>query len=270
MIVLAGGKAGTDLLARQFGMPHRCPIPLAGRPLVAHVLQTAASHPAVGSLAVSVEREAFDGLFDVLSQLPGRGIVKLVEAQPNLVDSVLAAAAGWDGPLLITTADHAMLSGGAIDAMMHALETADAAIAMAPGDMVEAANPGWALPYHQFADASYASCNLYAAAGIDALRAAEVFRGGGRFAGNAWAAFKAFGLIDLALLRLRRVTLAEAMQRLSRRFALRIAPVVLDDGQQAIDVDDLRTHGVVEGLLNRRPVKEVPAPATILPWRASA
>lgn len=257
VIVLAGRDAReADPLARRFGMSHRCLIPLAGRPLVAHVLQIAALHPAVESLAVSVEREAFDGLFDVLSQLPGRGIVKLVEARANIVDSVMAAAEGWDGPLLVTTADHALLSPGSIDSMLEALgpdgSKADVAVAMAARGPVLAVNPDRAIRFHEFSDDAYASCNLYALAGPEALPSAEVFRGGGRFAGNAWRVLRAFGLMDLILLRLRAVTLAAAFARVSTRLGLRIEPVVLADGSQAIDVDDERSHAVVEELLRER------------------
>ncbi|WP_159977152.1 MULTISPECIES: nucleotidyltransferase family protein [unclassified Novosphingobium] len=255
VIVLAGGKAGADPLAQAFGMSHRCLIPLAGRPLVAHVLQIAALHPAVESLAVSVEREAFDGLFDVLSQLPGRGIVKLVEARENIVDSVQAAAQGWDGPLLITTADHALLSAGSIDAMIEALGAtggAEVAVAMATRETVRSANPDDALLFHEFADDAYASCNLYAVAGPAALAAAQVFRGGGQFAGNAWRVMRAFGFVNLVLLRLRAVTLADAMARVSTRLGLRITPVVLEDGSQALDVDDVNTHALAERLLEAR------------------
>lgn len=255
VIVLAGGKAGADPLAQAFGMSHRCLIPLAGRPLVAHVLQIAALHPAVESLAVSVEREAFDGLFDVLSQLPGRGIVKLVEARENIVDSVQAAAQGWDGPLLITTADHALLSAGSIDAMIEALGAAggaEVAVAMARRETVRSANPDDTLLFHEFADDAYASCNLYALAGPEALAAAQVFRGGGQFAGNAWRVMRAFGFVNLVLLRLRAVTLADAMVRVSARLGLRITPVVLDDGSQALDVDDVNTHALAERLLEAR------------------
>ncbi len=243
VIVLAGGKADADGLARAFGMSHRCLVPLAGRPLIAHVLQVAAVHPAVESLAVSVEREAFDGLFDVLSQLPGRGIVKLVEARANLVDSVLAAAQGWDGALLVTTADHALLSAASIDAMIDAL---------ASRDSVRTANPDDALAFHEFADDAYASCNLYAVARPEALSATAVFRDGGRFAGNAWRVMRAFGIVNLILLRLRAVTLADAMARVSKRLGLRIAAVVLDDGSQALDVDDTHAHALAQKLIEAR------------------
>lgn len=253
MIVLAGrAQRGNDPLAQRFGTSHKCLIPLAGRPLIAHVLQTAAIHPAVESLAVSVEREAFDGLFDVLSQLPGRGIVKLVEARSNIVESVMAAAEGWDGAILVTTADHALLTSTSIDAMTQALERHELAVALSPRAAVLAAQPDYAHPFHVFADGALASCNLYAAAGPEALAAVEVFRGGGRFAGNPWAVLRAFGLVNLVLLACRAIGLDDAMRRLSLRLGLRIAPVVLEDGTQAIDVDDEASHALAENLLRGR------------------
>lgn len=267
MIVLAGGD-GQDALARHLGASHKCLIPLAGRPMVAHVLQTAAVHPAIGSLAVSVEREAFGGLFDVMSRLPGRGIVKLVEAQGNLVDSVLAAAEGWDGPLLVTTADHALLTPASIDAMIAALREGEAAVALAPRTIVEAASPDEKRAFHEFADDAYASCNIYAASGIEALRAAEVFRGGGRFAGNLWRVLRAFGPVATMLVAARALTLAEAMERISQRLALRLVPVVMADGSQAIDVDDARSHALAERLLAERPAPvNTPAPPAIFARR---
>lgn len=253
MIVLGGpARREADPLARRFGLSHKSLIPLAGRPLVAHVLQTAAVHPAVESLAISVGRNAFDDLFDVLSQLPGRGSVQLVEARANLVDSVLAAAEGWDGALLITTADHALLSAASIDAMLDALGHADVVFALAPREAVRAAHPEHAHPFHEFSDGAFASCNLYAASGPAALAAAEVFRGGGRFAGNPWQVLRAFGPVALALLSLRALSLAGAVKRLSTRLGLRIAPVVLEDGWQAIDVDDDATYALAERVIAQR------------------
>lgn len=253
MIVLAGRHPReTDALAQHFGTTHKCLVPLAGRPLVAHVLQTAAVHPAIESLAISVERDAFEGLFDVLSQLPGRGIAKLVEAREHLVDSVLAAADGWDGPLLVTTADHALLTAESIDAMIAALDASDAAFAMAPRDAVLAAHPQHAHPFLEFADGAYASCNLYAAADPEALRAVEVFRGGGRFAGNPLGILRAFGFVNLIMLRFRTRSLADATARVSRRIGQRLKPVVIFDGSQALDVDDEHTHAAAQALLADR------------------
>jgi hypothetical protein len=54
------------------------------------------------------------------------------------------------------------------------------------------------------------------------------------------------------------------MERVSRRLGLRVVPVLLGDGSQAIDVDDARIHAVVEAMLagekEHRPAARTAAP----------
>lgn len=268
MIVLAGGKTHNDTLADHFNQPHRCLIPLAGSPLVAHVLRTAALHPAIESLAVSVEPEAFGGVFDVMAQLPGRGIVKLVEAKQNLADSVYAAAEGWNGPLLVTTADQALLTMESIDAMIHAVRRPDqtdcAAFALVSQEAIMEIDPTCDPETHTFSDGVFGNCNLYAATNLDALKATEVFRHGGRFAKNPWNSIRAFGLINLALMRLRTLTLSKAIERISDRMRIAIKPVIFTDGTQAIDVNNAHTHRIVEQLISERNTQGLPLQTQIL------
>ena len=42
------------------------------------------------------------------------------------------------------------------------------------------------------------------------------------------------------------------MQRLGRRFGVRVSALVLADGAHAIDVDNQRTYGIAAQLLDRR------------------
>lgn len=259
LIVLAGRRRnGPDLLAERFGESHKCLIPLAGRPLIAHVLQTGASHPRVASLAVCVEREAFEPIYDVLTRLPGRGAVALVEARANLADSVRAAAEGWDGPLIVTTADHALLDEASIDEVAEALDTSDVAIALARREAVEAAHPAGHRRYLSLRDGEFAVCDLYGMAGTRALRAVEVFRGDDGFDRSGRRIARATGFIGLVMTLLGLETLASAAHRASRHLALGVRAVVLGDGSQAIDVDDDRTYAVVRDLLDARPRAEAP------------
>ena len=66
-------------------------------------------------------------------------------------------------------------------------------------------------------------------------------------------------MINVALMLTHRLTLADAMARLSRRFRLTVAPVVLADGAHAIDVDNRRTFDVASELLARRAAAARPA-----------
>lgn len=248
----ASGFAGGDPLAARFAESHRCLIPLAGRPLIAHVLQTAAQHPRVTSLAICVEREAFDPIWDVLTRLPGRGSVALVEAQADIAASVRAATQGWDGAVLVTTADHALLSPGAIDAMIAALESADVAFSLAPRAAVEATHPRAGRGFIALHDGDYAACDLYGMASPRFVGAVRIF-GGTRAAGQDGARIRrAVGVMGMVLVRLGMETLAGALARASRRLGMRVRAVILEDGTQAIDVDDDRTYAIVRDLLERR------------------
>ena len=252
LVVLAGhglAPAAVDALAERFGEKHRCLIPLAGRPLIAHVLQTAAQHPRVASLAVCVEREAFDPVWDVLTRLPGRGSVALVEAREDIAASVRAAAADWDGPLLVTTADHALLSPESIDAMADALEGCDVTFALARREAVEAAHPSALRSYLSLRDGAFATCDLYGMAHTRFVGAVDVFRGA-RIGGRESARVRrAIGFIGLALMKLGVESLSGAVVRASRRMGLRVRAVILPDGTQAIDVDNDRSYAIVRDLL---------------------
>lgn len=256
LVVLAGhglGPGGIDPLAERFGERHRCLVPLAGRPLIAHVLQTAAQHPRVASLAVCVEREAFDPVWDVLTRLPGRGSVALVEARQDIAASVRAAAEDWDGPLLVTTADHALLSAESIDAMADALESCDVTFALARREAVEAAHPNALRSYIALRDGEFAACDLYGMAGTSFVHAVDVFRGRGASDREGARIWRALGLAGLLMVKLRLETLSGAVVRASRRLRLRVRAVVMADGTQAIDVDNDRTYAVVRDLLGELP-----------------
>lgn len=252
LVVLAGRpRKGTDPLAQRFGVSHKCLIPLAGKPLIAHVLQTAVSHPRIASLAVCIERDGFEPVYDVLTRLPGRGTVALIEARDSLADSVHAAVEGWDGAIIVTTADHALLTGSSIDALLDTLETADIAFALTRREWVEEAHRAGHGHYLRLRDGEFAACDLYGMSGRQALRAIEVFRGD-RFDRSGQRIARATGALGLLRVMLGLETLYGAIARASRRLALKVGAVILGDGSQAIDVDDDRTYAVVRDLLETR------------------
>lgn len=250
VVVLAGQRRGSvNPLAERFGMTHKCLVPLHGKPLISHVLRTLMGHARVASIVVSVERDAFEDIYEIVAGMRGHGCVRLAEARDNIADSVLAAAGDWEGSVIVTTADHALLRTNAVDAVADALERADAAVAMARRGDVLAAHPEAQRRFYEFSDDAYSNCNLYGLSGQKALHAAEVFREGGQFAKSAMRIVRAFGAINLLLLRFRVVSLATGLGRISRRLGLRIDAVILNDGTQAIDVDNDRTYAVVDELL---------------------
>ncbi|MEH6758025.1 MAG: NTP transferase domain-containing protein [Parasphingorhabdus sp.] len=254
VIVLAAQRPGTvDPLAVVHKASHKCLIPIAGKPLIAHVLETISRHPAVDDIRVSIECQAFADIETVIDQLDvGIGQIACAASKDNLADSVIAAMMEiQDGPVIITTADNALLTIGAIDAMVTMLEgDADVALALAPKAAVLQAHPDGQRRFYKFSDDQYSNCNLYGLSGRDALAAAEIFRGGGQFAKKVGRIIESFGLLNLLLLRSGWVSLPGAMARISKRIGLTIKPVILAEGRNAIDVDNERSYGIVAGLLD--------------------
>lgn len=253
VIVLSAQRAGIENeLAARFGVSHKCLIPLKERPLIAHVLETLGAHQDVAEIVISIEAEAFGLVQAIVDGLRIAGKVSLVSASNNLADSVFTAAEGMAGPVIITTADNALLKPASIDAMHDALKTHDAAIGLARKGSVLAVHPDAQRRFYELRDDGYSNCNLYGMSSQQALNAAEIFRSGGQFAKNRDRMIEAFGLFNLLLMRFKLVTMDSAMKRISRRIGLKIAPVVIADGTQAVDVDNDRTYGIVDMVLDGR------------------
>lgn len=216
--------------------------------MIAHVARALVATPGIARLRIVVEEDMHGQLGTMLAGLSPTP--EYVTAADNLADSVFAAAQGVTGAIIVTTADNVLLSPTAVAQMAEAVRhDANVAIAMATEQSVKAAHPDGQRRFYRFRDNAYSNCNLYAFAGHEALRAAESFRSGGQFAKKKSRLIGAVGLVNVLLMALGRLSLADALARLGKRFGLRIVPVVLADGRHAIDVDNERTFRVASILL---------------------
>jgi GTP:adenosylcobinamide-phosphate guanylyltransferase len=232
-LVLAGTRPGGDLLARQNGVTHKALLDVGGSSMLARVVGALRAVPQVGRVVIATERA------DLLQALPTEGkTVSMLQAGAGPSASVALALRALGTPLLVTTADHALLrpewvqeflADGAVDA--------DAIVGLARREAVMAAAPGTLRTWLRFADGDYSGCNLFllrspAAQGIVAL----------------WQELEAARKRPLTLLsrlgpsyvlryRLGRLTLDAALTRLGQLTDTRIRPAILRDGRAAIDVD---------------------------------
>lgn len=253
-IVLAAQRAGViNPIAEAHGVSHKCLAPIAGQPLIKWVVEPLAAQLGSAMIRVVIEPEAFESVRPHLYDVSPRARVELVESRPGIRESVLAAAAGRTGPFLITTADNVLLSDAAITRMRAALDDgADVVAMLATKASVLAVHPQAQRGFYAFADGEYANCNLYALRDLRAFKAVRIFREGGQFMKNPQRLMRAFGLINILLVRFKLLSLAGAMKRLSRRFGLRFEALVPEDGAQAIDVDNERTYRIAESVLLKR------------------
>lgn len=255
VIVLAGQRSGVvNPLAAAADVSHKCFVPIAGKPLIEHVLDTVTALPALAEIRISAEPDAHEDLRTLIARYEPHGIpIRLLASRANLVDSVLGAAGEDAGPFLVTTADNVLLTPAAVEQVRRELDSVDGVFALARKENVLAAHPDAQRGFYRFRDGEFANCNIYGLANRRALsRGAEIFRGGGQFMSSVGRMIAAFGLHNILLLRLGVFGVEAAMRRLSRRLGIEVRVTEFADGSLAVDVDNERTYRVCAELLARR------------------
>ncbi|GLK81343.1 NTP transferase domain-containing protein [Methylopila turkensis] len=254
-LVLAGERDGRlDPLAADAGVRLKALAPVAGRPMIAHVLDALAASHRVGEIRVCVNDGAGLGELPEVRRLAAAGRLRLAPARPNLVDSVLAAVEGAAFPVLIVTADSVLLTPDAIAEFDIAARRrgAEVAVALARRESVLGVHPDGQRKFYRCSDGAFSNCNMYWIGEPTALAAAELFRSGGQFVKHPMRVVGALGLrgvLELVRFRFGLSALEASFRRLSGRFGLRILPIVISDGAAAIDVDHARSLRVAEEVL---------------------
>lgn len=232
-------------MAAAAGIRLKAFLPVAGRPMLERVLEALRGVPAVDRIAVSIpDPEA----------LAGHAVEPIAtEASPSL--SVLAALQHVPPPVLVTTADHALLTPEIIEAFLAgaAAIEADLVVGLVERQNIEAVVPGSRRTYWRFRDGAYSGANLFNLRNEQALEAVAFWRRVERERKRPWRIAGAFGPGLLLGYLLGRFTLAEALHRASAVVGCRVAAFVLTFGEAAIDVDKPADLALVEQLLKARP-----------------
>jgi molybdopterin-guanine dinucleotide biosynthesis protein A len=253
VLILAGQRSKSlDPLAERFGVSHKALVPIKGKSLIAHVLETVSVAFPYNSILISIED--FSTLMGdpVVARLYKEGRISGVKAKANIVDSI-ATAAETALPLLVTTADNVLVTADALGALARAGQKgdADSVLVMAPKEAIIAAHPGGKDRFYRFADGEFSNCNLFWIGNGQAMKAAEAFRSGGQFLKVKGRMMKAFGILNLIRFKSGIFSLNAMFGYASRKLGARVKPLILHDGRLAIDVDHDRSYAMVEEILDR-------------------
>lgn len=256
-VILAGRRSGIhDPLAVAADVPLKCLVPVAGKPLIDHVLSAVISSPSVSAIRIVVhDIDLMEGHLAQSFPSPDKPIT-LVPAAHDLVDSVKAGGKDGGFPLLITTADNVMLTPDSVEEFVAgALKTGDGvAFAMSRREAVQSAHPDGQSRFYKFSDGEFANCNMYWIGAESSLSAADTFRFGGQFIKFPSRIAKTFGVINLIRFYIGLGTVRSSFDKVGRRLGFSVRMVELSEGAMAIDVDNERTHRVTGELLAKRAV----------------
>lgn len=231
VLVLAGSRPGArDPVAETEGVPHKVLAQIDGKTLLDRVVHAARAFGAP-EVAVSANHPAVE------TEARRLGVTLLPTASgPS--ESVAIAFARYGAPLLVTTADHALLDPVWLHAMVSETPAgADVSLMLAQRDLVEAAAPGTSRTWFKLADGHWSGCNLFLMAKPAAARAAAAWHKVEAERKRPWRLARRIGLGTLLDYALGRLTMEAAITRLGRRIGVEAALVPAPDGRAAIDVD---------------------------------
>lgn len=247
-LLLAGSRPGRDAFAEAHGTDLKALIPLAGRPLVAHPAAALLGAPGIARvrvLAQQPERIAAALADDARLSVEASGATIAATLEAILADPATRF------PLLVTTADHALLTPATIADFCARAAGADLAIGVVERAALAARLPGTRRTWIGFRGGAYSGANLFAFGSARAAAAVALWRSIEQDRKKGWRLLGALGLPGLlGLARLR--TLDQTLDAIGRRLDIDVRKVELADPLAAVDVDKPADHALAESLLAAR------------------
>jgi GTP:adenosylcobinamide-phosphate guanylyltransferase len=261
-LVLAGQRRGTDPMAAAAGLSHKALLPVAGVPMLLRVLAALRATPGIAGIVVSIEAPD-----TTLAGLGGLDGILLRRAEASPARSAAACFAEFGAPLLVTTADHALLTPAMVTHLLDASPAEAAAVAaLARQDTVMAAFPGTRRTWLRFRDGRFSGCNLFLLARPEAAHAIRFWQALEQQRKRPLAMARMLGAGTLLRHLLGRLTLRRALDALEQRCGARLAAVEMPFGAAAVDVDKPEDLRLVQAALEDRGASAADPPG----YRATA
>lgn len=256
VIVLAAGRGSDDPMAGAFATEHKCLIPVGGVPMLARVLRALMDCQNVADILVSVEQPSVVEIALDEGDIDDEDRISFIPSEDKASTSVAhaAEALGMSRPILVTTADHALLTPEMVSYFCEtSLATrADVTVGLESADLLLGTYPDAKRTFFRFADGGYSGCNLFSLLTPEAIQAVRFWRQIERERKKPWRLISAFGWRELVVYLTGRMSLDQAMLRASDMLGVRARAVSMPFADAAIDVDKPADLTAVEKILASR------------------
>jgi GTP:adenosylcobinamide-phosphate guanylyltransferase len=248
-ILLAGDRPRGDPLALYCGVPSKALIQVAGRSMLCRVADTLLAAPEIRRVVILAQQPRALMTGDT-RELANHPKVALAQSGDGIAASI-SAIAGSDVapfPLLVTTADHVLLTTEMLAEFLSATGDCDAAFGVGERATLESRYPESRRTWLKFSDGQFSGANLFALRNLKVASALALWESIEQDRKRVWRLFSRFGPHLLFRALTRSITFASAVEQAGARLSLRVKPVVLSAPEAAIDVDklcDLELAGAV-------------------------
>lgn len=165
----------------------------------------------------------------------------------SIRDVAGTSLAPW--PILVTTADHALLSRSMIEAFLDGAAGTDLSFGVGERAAVEAMYPQTKRTWLKFSDGHFSGANLFAFRSTRVVPALNLWSGIEQDRKKTWKIISSFGPYLLIKALTRSIGFGDAVHQAGKRLGLSAQPVVLPQPEAVIDVDKPGDVTLVEAIL---------------------
>ena len=245
-VVLAGSRPGKDAFAAQYGTDLKALILVTGEPMVRRPVMALLSSERIGAVRVLTQQP--ERIAAVLPADPRLTVELSGDTIATTLDAVCKdPAMAW--PLLVTTADHALLDRAMINDFCGRAANADIAIAVVERAALLERLPATRRTWIRFRGGAYSGANLYMLRSPKVIPAIALWRGVEQDRKTGWRLLMAMGPGLFVGAALRLLTLDQVLRRIGNKLNLDIRAIEMADPLAAVDVDKPDDHRLVEAIL---------------------
>lgn len=244
-LLLAGSRPGCDPFAAAHGVSAKALIPVAGSAMIRRPVRALLSNARIDSVRILAQDRA-----PLRAVLPDDGRLSVEASGETIATTIEAIVADpttrW--PVLVTTADHALLTSAMIDDFCGRAEGADLAIGLVERGTLMARLPQSKRTWIGFRGEAVSGANLFALGSPKAMRAVRLWREIEQDRKKGWKLLAMLGVPGMMGLA-RLWTLDKVARRIGRKLGLSIRAIRLSDPLAAVDVDKPADLELVEQIL---------------------
>lgn len=250
-VVLAGQRSKESALLRKANVSLEIMVPVAGKASLVRVLDALRDSSLVQPRVLVGPDADMLAETEAASRLIHEYQVEWIPPAEDPASSAIIGAETLQYPVLVTTADHALLTPEVVDRFCSAAlnEEADFFCALVPFELVQNAYPKSRRTVLRFSDEPCCGANLFFIKNSLGIRAFEFWREMQQYRKRPYIVALKLGLIFFSKYILRRLSLEVAMTRLSELAGCKLGVIKLEAARVAIDVDSIEDWRLAESIV---------------------
>jgi CTP:molybdopterin cytidylyltransferase MocA len=252
-IVLAGDRTRNDPLAQSAAAGSKALVEIGGEPMVYRVLRALRESRTVArTILAGPSADALDSAEQLKTWInAGELDWQPPSSSPSTSAWEVMRDVDSEQPVLLTTADHPLLTAEMVDAFgrQSLADDVDVTVGLAPYALVQEAYPNMRKTVLRFSDGEFCGCNLFAFLTPEGRSMADFWR---RIEQQRKKPLRVIGMLGWRAViryRLGLLPLDEALGKLGKRLGLRLRAVILPYANASIDVDSIADLALVRDSL---------------------